>query len=425
VAKLSPSKATPSKVAPSSKALPSKAPPKAIAKKLPERKEEKKEEEEVTYSHVEVALFVGDKRLLPANVLANPLDSDAAKALLGWTVPDEKGNFVDFDFTDMNGVTVKCTRLNHQRPFKRPKAIRYAHEILDRQFEFNGEPILLGNKAAVLDGQHRLIALEFAKQLWEADKVKYWKWETPPTIDVVLIAGIPEEIKRINTINTGTSRTMADAFYAANLFPNSNKKVKKNICKAAGHAISMLWFRTGANVNAFSTKRTHAESLDFLERHPRLATYLETTFNWAEECGKELPLSPGYSAALLYLMASTATENIKDGEGYHETVLPTEERLDFSYEEVALDYWKSLFFRKQSVQPVLDVLNDLVLDGRPIEEKLAAIILGWRSWLSNEAAEVLAEEVDLESNVGYSVNGEGVKKLSKAVFIGGIDTAGT
>lgn len=381
-------------------------------------------EDKLVYEHVQVALFIGDKNLLPPGVLSHPMGVEEAKSLLGWTIPEGEGKFLDYDFLNTLGVTVKCKNLNLQRPYLRKKALGYAHEILDKNFIFNGEPILIGNRAALLDGQHRLSALVFACELWEANPTKYYKWKSSPTIDITVVAGIPEEIKRINTINTGTSRTLGDSLYAADVFKNTDKKLKKKICKAAGHAISMLWFRTGANVEAFSSKRTHAESLDFLQRHPKLAEYLELTFSWDNATSNPPILSPGYSAAFLYLMAVTATENTKEGEGYHDTVLPSEELLDFTFEEKAKEYWKALYERKSWVQPVLDVCNDLILEGRPLEERLAAIILGWRNLLSSEDGEILEEEVDL-NNVGYLVNGEGVKKLSRVVFVGGIDTAGT
>lgn len=408
---------------PASSPKSSTPPPKSKAKPtLPEKKAPKVPE--VLYPNLEIALFVADKSLVPSGVISHALDVEAAKALLGWTVPEGEGKFLDYDFINTKSETIKCSRLTMQRPFKRQKALGYAHEILEGNFQFNGEPILVGNQGALLDGMHRLSALVFANELWEENPTKYFRWTKAPTIDVVVIAGIPEEVKRVNTINTGMSRTTGDSLYAANVFKHSDKKLKKKICNSAGHAISMLWFRTGANVNAFSSKRTHAESLDFLQRHPKLADYLEKTFEWDRADGTHKILSPGYSAAFLYLMAVTATENTKEGEGYHDTVLPTEALLDFRFEQEALNYWKALYHREDWVQPVTDLCNDLILEGRPLEEKIAAIILGWRSLLSSHDGYVNPEEVTLES-VGYTVNGEGVRKLSRAVFVGGIDTAGT
>ena len=405
-------KATPT-VAPKTKATPVKTPEKEVT-----------EAPKPLYPHVEIALFIGDKALVPSGVISHPLGVEHAKSILGWTIPEGEGKFIDPDFTNTKGQTIKCSRLTMQRPFKRQKSLGYAHEILEGNFQFNGEPILIGSNGACLDGMHRLTALVFANELWEENPTKYYKWKTSPTIDVVLIAGIPEEVKRVNTINTGMSRTTGDSLYAANVFKNSDKKLKKKICNSAGHAISMLWYRTGANVNAFSSKRTHAESLDFLQRHPKLGEYLEKTFEWDRLDGSHSILSPGYSAAFLYLMAVTATENTKEGEGYHDTVMPTEALLDFSFESKALEYWEALYKREDWVQPVTDLCNDLILEGRPLEEKVAAIVLGWRSLISSEGGYVNPEEVTLES-LGYTVNGDGVRKLSRTAFVGGIDTAGT
>ena len=70
---------------------------------------------------------------------------------------------------------------------------QYLNDIKKDKFRFNGSSIVVSDTGVLLDGQHRLMALESAKNKF---------------IKVVLVTGVKEDV--MDTIDTGTKRTAAD-----------------------------------------------------------------------------------------------------------------------------------------------------------------------------------------------------------------------
>lgn len=81
---------------------------------------------------------------------------------------------------------------------------QYLNDIKKDKFRFNGSSIVVSDTGVLLDGQHRLMALESAKNKF---------------IKVVLVTGVKEDV--MDTIDTGTKRTAADVL-SLNGIKNAN-----------------------------------------------------------------------------------------------------------------------------------------------------------------------------------------------------------
>lgn len=326
------------------------------------------------------------------------LSAEQARQLLLWKQsPDKDHPYTDFLLKDLDGVPTKCFNVEKQRPFYTSLAKQWMGEILGAHWngdggESNGEPIIIGKTATVLDGKHRLIGLVLAEQAWLADPEKYPHWRNEaPKIHCFINFGVREDIKSVNTINTGKPRNLSDAIYASGLFGDlgTNRRKIKTLSKMLDYAVRLLWSRTGAQEDAFAPKRTHAESLDFIQRHPRI---MECVKHIYEESGNDEKLkfypSPGFASALLYLMGSSKTIRENDDEtGYTQVSCPTEDLLDWSMWDRARMFWTDL------ADPAAKGMNHLrtmvaeLLDGSGSsfrEERIALIIKSWWQYSDNE-----------------------------------------
>jgi hypothetical protein len=90
---------------------------------------------------------------------------------------------------------------------------QYLNDIKNDRFKFNGSSIVVSNTGILLDGQHRLMALETSGN----KKIK-----------VVLVTGIKEET--METIDTGSKRTAGDVMTLSGLKNgNSISSIVKNV----------------------------------------------------------------------------------------------------------------------------------------------------------------------------------------------------
>lgn len=352
------------------------------------------------------------------------LTAEQARKMLGWRQSnDPESPYNEYLFKDRNGVTTKCFNVEKQRPFYTALALQWMGEILGGHWngdggETNGESMVVSRTGLVIDGKHRLVGLCFAYQEWLKDPVKYPFWgKEEPKIHCFINFGVREDIKSVNTINTGKPRSLADAIYASGLFgtldssKSKDKRLIKALSKMTDYAIRLLWKRTGAMEDAFAPKRTHAESLDFIQRHPKI---LECVRHICEENGHDDKLkyypSPGYAAALLYLMGSSTTlRETADGSGYVQVECPTEDLLDWSMWDKACAFWTELAAGKEAFN---DLRNEIayLLDsegGSFLEERLALIIKAWWQYAMDE--DISTESIKYETQVdgaGYRVIAE-------------------
>lgn len=367
----------------------------------------KKVDEQYVYPTKEVALCVGD----------NALAAQMAKTLLGWLEPKQGSKFANAMFKDRDkvGVGIVCTNNSHNRPFYATTALQWMFEILVGNWKFNGESIIIGRNGQILDGQHRLIGLVWAVQEWLKDPLKYPFWKTMPTIETLLVFGVDEDINTVNTLNTGRPRSLTDAIYASKLFDVSEPKQAKQLSRVVDYTVRTLWVRTGYNALAFSSRRTHAESLGFVDKHPTILKCVQSMVLLKEMYPNiDEGLTLGYSAGLMYLMAaSLSTSENKQYTGYRQVAEPTEDCLDMECYSMALEFWTNLahgYFKG-----VDEAIGEQVLNGTGQEAVAAVVIKAWNVYQHGDNP-TYAQVLPM-----FAHDGEGYRELVERPLIDGID----
>lgn len=357
-----------------------------------------------------------------------PMTADDCKRLMGWQEEVGAVKFgSDYLFTDKRDKKVLCTNNVANRPLYMSTVEMLIGEILYRRWNTNGEPIIIGKTALVLNGQHQMIALPLAVQIWEdaggprKDNKYHEYWETPPTITKLIVFGIDEDDKVVNTMDTCKPRSLADVIYRSEYFKTMAKIDRLKVAKITEYAIKMLWARTGAGLDAFSPKRTHAESLDFIARHPRVLSCVKHIYEEDGSDGKiKRFLSPGYSAAFLYMMGSAATERENDDKtGYSQVAHPNESLLDWSQWDKACEFFVMLAAGHKVMEPIRSALGELFQGkgcGGSSEERQALIAKAWACY--SDTGEVDGADLELQYETGED---ESSMVLAECPTVGGID----
>lgn len=365
----------------------------------------KEQERDVIYDEVTVRLCIDE----------NPLTLEQAKKLLGWQeeVPGESFG-TDYLIKDENGNKIRCLHNLRNRPLY-PRAIAMLkNEILKEglnrhtNWEFNGEPIIIGKTGTVLNGQHSLIALVLACQTWHKEKNSWSNWKQEPTIDKLVVFGVSEEDRVVNTMDTCKPRSLSDVLYRSEYFKEVKPNERKLVSRICSYAIRTVWERIGAS-QAFSPFMTHSETMQFLELHPRIVEAAHFIFveNGQENSIGRFTQSPGYAAGMLYLMASSSS----DPEVYRKD--PQELSLDFSNWEKAEEFFVNVSSGSKQFSSLRVALKQMLESGGGSRhERLALLAKAWTQWITKGKL----GEIQLR----YSVD-EGVKTLAETPSVGGID----
>lgn len=289
--KLSPKKSPVTK--PTTGAVNNAAPAK---KRKKQEAEAKKATGPIIYDSIKAVVCQGEKSLT----------YDQAKDLLGWEEETEGKTFGKHFLFKSGEKKVRTTKNLHNRDFQMPNALLVKQEVLRRKWKLNGETLIIGDRGSILSAQHRLIGFVMAVDDYRKEPETYPAWKTEPTLDCVIVYGISEDDDVVNTIDTGRPRTLADVIFRSIYFADVEPSERKNLARSTQYAICKVWDRTGAKENAYDPglMRTHAESIDFMKRHPRI---LECVRHIHAEDGSESQLgdiisSKGDAAGLLYLM---------------------------------------------------------------------------------------------------------------------------
>lgn len=268
------------------------------------------------------------------------LTADQAKKFLGWEEVAVKDDSVLF--TDMTGKFVRCRNVVNNRGFDRDVTLGYAQDILNRRWSdsrndpgeggepltVNGETIVLNRYGDVESGQKRLVALVFAKQIWEGKQKHHWRelWPEEPTIECVIFYGISKNPRTIRTLDNVQTRTGADVLSTSGFFRDRGPGDRRKLCRYLEHATRYLWSRTGREDDAFSARLTNSEIVDFVTRHARLVEAVrhlakeDRTVKGSAGAASAVSsyLSPAYAAALCYLFGCSASggpDGLRDGRG--------------------------------------------------------------------------------------------------------------
>ncbi len=304
-----------------------------------------------------------------------------AKKLLGWKEEGASTFGDNYLFKDTAGEKVRCDNNVRNRPFYSNNMEKLRQEILRGRWGLNLENRIIGKTGLVLNGQHTLVALVLAVQLWEKDPEAYPTWKSEPTIATSIGYGVSEDDTTVNTMDTCKPRSLADVYYRSDLLKNTSLKDRKNLSRILEYGVRFLWYRTGV-VQAFNPalKDTHAELIDFGRRHPKI---LDCAKHIYEENGKENKINPylrcGYATGLLYLMGSSAT----DSTAYRKE--QEEKHLDWSNWDKACDFFVLLAGDSEELAAIKTVLRKIYDDdASSLAAHTALIAKAWNLYVTGK-----------------------------------------
>ncbi len=340
-----------------------------------------------------------------------------AKKLLGWQRehPEEKwGNDHITELATLLGYKVRCHNNVSNRPVYRAILLTLCQEHLRRRWQWNGEPIIIGKTGLILNGQHSLLSLILAghELTQEPDRwSEYWT-DNRITMEKSIAYGVEETDDVINTMDTCKPRSLADVIFRSQFFSKIRTKDRKRVARMADYAVRLLWHRTGVG-SAYALRRTHAESLAFIESHPKIVECVSKVFKLNKAKGVSKFISPGTAAGLLYLMGSCST----DGESYHTPAEPNEDTLDWDQWDQACKFWEDLATGK--LRPVQIALGQLLEDSKGSATERCAVLS--KAWVRYQAGGKMTPK---QLSLKYHTNDDGIRSLVERPTVGGIDSGG-
>lgn len=353
----------------------------------------------------------------------NPITVELAKKWLGWTVakPEDKWGD-DYLLRDLSGNKVRCTNNMRNRPLTMSSVAALMQEMLKGRWRLNGETIILGTDGTLLNGQHTLCALVLAEEERTIGKrADHWQQYQPHpmTIEKVVVTGIATDDSTVNTMDVCKPRSLAEVIYRSEYFANVKPSQRKAISRATDYAVRLLWKRTGAFMDAFAPRRTHAESLDFIQRHPSLLKAVQHVVEEDDKGSISKFLTVGYSSAMLYLMATSATAD--DSCLQYQQQTPTEATLSLELWDKACEFWVVFGAGGDSLRPLKYALGALYNDDTAtasIGAKLALFAKAWNVWSLGD------DLTDDALELHYVTDDDGLRTLAECPVVGGIDIGG-
>lgn len=345
----------------------------------------------------------------------NPITSALAKQILGWQEEDEKtpfGNKHLGEISRVYGTKVRCNNNVTNRPIYIPVIETLKQEHLRGRWRFNGEPIIVGSTGMVLNGQHTLLSLILAVKEWEEHPDRWPHWETAPTMDKLIVYGVEESDEVVNTMDTCKPRTLADVIYRAHYFKDLPYKAQKAVARMTDHAIKKLWSRTGVHSNAYAVKRTHAESVAFLSKHPQLLKAVRHIYEEDSQEGKIAKyMSPGYAAATLFLMGCSNSVP----EDYYTAEDPNETLLNWDNWDRACEFFVELAGGAAGMKPVREEIGKLLVSGsNQWIDRFAVFANAWHAYANRKP--ITAKLVALDFVIK-----DDERRLVEEPVLGGID----
>lgn len=362
------------------------------------------------------------------------LTATEAKLLLGWT---EVADSAACHFTDEDGKSIVC--FNNQSNRLLPKSVirTMALDILNRNWAYNGESIIISREGNVLSAQRRLLGLVLAEQL--RLRYKHWEayWSEPCFIEAVVIYDVNDSPKTMRTVDNTRPRTVFDVFFTnpalAKIKSNNRKltvKERTKLAKIMNTAVRVVWRRSGMEENMFHSRYSNSELISFYERHPRLLQAALHVFEEdADDEGEKAKqggkyglkisrpgrwLNAGTAAALLYLMGTSTS----DKEAYHNPKANkdgirerSEKSLDFANWEKACNFWTMLAGEDESgdyiraagsVRRPCDDPNDKI-SGRIFSEgttveRVCVLVKAWECYLRGDKPTVAKLKLRYDKN---------------------------
>lgn len=380
--------------------------PKAPAKKTAAKTAPKKSSNSVLYPEVSVQVCVGE----------DSISDEKAKQILGWReLPDDSKE--EFLFKDQNGKKIQCTNNLRNRMLYASNVEVLAQEILRGRWKFNGENLIIGQRGTVLNGQHSLIAVVMACQMYDLDPEEYPYWfserEERPSIEKSVCFGVEESDDVVNTMDTCKPRSLTDVIFRSEYFAKLPTSIRKNLSAVLDYGIRLLWFRTGLGTVAYAPKRTHSEALDFVNRHPRLLECVKHVGDTESLATVKKYIAPGTAAGLMYLMGTSAST----ADEYRASSNPDENLLSFDLWDKAEEFWALIGSDSPTMAPLKKSIGALIEGegGGSNAERIAVIVKAWNCFVNNDKI----QEKDLK--LKYVTDDDGFKTLAECPTTGGID----
>ena len=395
-AKKSPAQAAPKAAAKSAPAA------KASAKKAPTKK---KDEREVLYPEISISICMGEEAIT----------DEMSKQLLGWRiVPTESED--EYLLKDNEGNKIQCTNNLKNRQLYGATVATLAQEILRGRWKMNCENLIISKYGTILNGQHSLVAIILAVQLYNEDQEAYPFWfsqKRVPVIDKLVAFGCDEDDETVNTMDTCKPRSLADVVYRSEYFADVIPAVRKNLARMLDYSVKLLWFRTGAGIDAYAPKRTHSESLAFINNHPTMLKCVKLIAEEDLEHKISKVISPGTAAGLMYLMATSSSP----GDEYHASENPREDLLKTEQFTTAEEFWVAISGVARVMEPLRKALGNMVEEsgGGSQAEKMAIIVKAWNAFATSGTI------TDKDLKLKYITDEDGYKQLVECPVTGGID----
>lgn len=361
----------------------------------------------------------------------------------------------NYDLLDLEGHKVRLNNNQGNRPLKTDHFKSLAHDLLNGNWAgysmgegmtVNGETMIFDSFGDCESGQHRLVAYEWAWQMWDKAKLTMgdehpWVkiWPNGPVMESLVVQGISSDSKVKRTLDNVMPRSVADVFYTSDIFQGQNllNADRAELAGMLGNCVDWLWQRTGRKHDSSKNKvpQTHSESVMFVDQHGGKTGHLVRAVKhmWdtnggdrrlkqqVDSNGKEMfeknpdgtqgkPVmyregraltealggggpTAGKCAALLWLMATSCMTN-EETEFYFQD--PKDETLAWKTQEgqamweLACEFWSTLAnMSMEELAPLRTALACLVdpdtaSSGRELE-KVAVIAKAWHLFKDGES----------------------------------------
>lgn len=169
---------------------------------------------------------------------------------------------------------LRCNKIN--RPVRKAHVNFLAQEILNGNWQVNGQPVIIAHTEDVIDGQHRLLAVVEAGQ----------------PIKTLVVYGVAPEA--FSTIDTGIVRSGADALCLH--FTDHTQSVVKAVATAVG------WVRSLERGTVHHGKRriSNTDIIEYAQSHLSLFAHAEQLLAFPKD---NRPLSLGVGTACYEIFA--------------------------------------------------------------------------------------------------------------------------
>jgi hypothetical protein len=387
-------------------------------------------ERPILYPNPNVLIYVSDASKAPDGK-ANPLTAAIAKDILGWQEESENIKFdKNFRLIDRNERKVRTYNNVANRPYYKTLAEEYMLEILRGKWQLNFENVKIDRTGLIHDGQHRLVGLVFAVQEWQKDRQRtlegqLWQaqWPTEPCIDMLVCTGMDGSDEVVNTIGTGKFRSLKDVLYRCEWFAKRGESERRELAGMTRFAIECLYRRTGTKMDRdrrygtlnFTPKFSHSEYLAFLNDHETLLEFINDLYMEGVKKLRPLKLTGGNSAALMYLMAVSGTDD--DGCDTYDRD-SNEHALDWSMKDKAMDFWHLIAGNSPDVEPLTEALLKIPdIWSKTYQDQLAHayVIQAWNVYSSGKKAKPKDMEEIVWRATEYKV------EIDNVPLIAGID----